>query len=153
MSELYDFMAKAYAGAPINQLTGSRLEVRDAEATVHLPISEKLCHAFGAVHGSMYFKCLDDAAYFAANSVCPDVWVLTADFHTRLLRPVPLQEGSLRAEGRVVSRGQRMIIAESVLYDKKGREVARGTGSFMPSDIPLSAPLFTGAGPTDDHVP
>lgn len=139
MSHIFDFMVESYRNAPINQLLGCTLEVRDSEATIHLPIAKKLCHAFGAVHGSMYFKCLDDAAFFAAQSLRDDVWVLTADFHTRLLRPIPLSNGTLRAEGRVVSSSRRLIIAESILYDDEGREVGRGTGSFMLSEIPLGA--------------
>jgi acyl-coenzyme A thioesterase PaaI-like protein len=35
-------------------------------------------HSIHAVHGSVYFKALDDAAFFAVNSLVEDVFVLTA---------------------------------------------------------------------------
>jgi acyl-coenzyme A thioesterase PaaI-like protein len=42
---------------------------------------------------------------------------------------------------RVVHRSRRLFVAESELVDSDGREVARGSGTFMPSAIPLSPEL------------
>jgi acyl-coenzyme A thioesterase PaaI-like protein len=58
-----------YAAAPINEFYNPEMEVREGEATIEIEISEKLHHSAGAVHGSVYFKMLDDAAFFAANSL------------------------------------------------------------------------------------
>ena len=59
--------------------------------------AEAAGHAAGAVHGSYYFKVLDDACYFAANSLVSDVFVLTVSFvitsysihYTKLYEPPP----------------------------------------------------------------
>jgi uncharacterized protein (TIGR00369 family) len=91
------------------------------------------------MHGSVYFKMLDDAAFFAANSQVEDVFVLTASFNLYFLRPV--SEGRIRSEGRVTSRSRRLILAEARLEDDRGRELARGSGTFMPSQIALTAEL------------
>jgi len=37
----------------------------------------------------------------------------------------------IRASGRVVSRTRQQFIAESVLFDARNREIARGSGVFM----------------------
>jgi acyl-coenzyme A thioesterase PaaI-like protein len=38
--------------------------------------------------GSVYFKMLDDAAFFAVNSIVEDVFVYTVSLNVQLLRPV-----------------------------------------------------------------
>ena len=79
---------------------------------------------------------LDDAAFFAANSIVKDVFVLTTSFTTYITRPV--SSGILRAEGRVLNSNKSQIIAEAVAYDENNREVARGNGVFMRSKIKLA---------------
>jgi uncharacterized protein (TIGR00369 family) len=87
------------------------------------------------VHGSVYFKALDDAAFFAANSLVTDVFVLTATFNIYFMRPI--SEGELKATGWVVHRSRNLIVAESEVQDSLGRQIARGSGTFMRSQIAL----------------
>ena len=122
-------------GANINAFFEPGLTVSEGAAEVRMRISPKLFHAAGAVHGSVYFKALDDAAFFAANSLVEDVFVLTSSFHIQLLRPVT--EGELIARGTVVSSTRNLIVADAVLEDDRKRLVAKGTGSFMRSRIKL----------------
>lgn len=126
----------AYAAGPVTHWMGTRAEVRDGEATVTLEIRNEFHHVAAAVHGSLYFRLLDDAAFFAANSRVPDVLVLTASFHLDFFRPVV--DGALRAEGRVVNQSRRLVTAEAELFDNEGKLLARGSGSFMPSAILLA---------------
>jgi uncharacterized protein (TIGR00369 family) len=133
--EHYRKLERLYHGAPINGYFRPRLVVAEGRAEVVIPVRPEFFHAAGAVHGSVYFKALDDAAFFAANSLVEDVFVLTASFNLYLTRPVA--EGEMRAVGRVVHRSLRLILAESELADGRGRPVARGSGSFMRSDIRL----------------
>jgi uncharacterized protein (TIGR00369 family) len=126
-----------YAAAPINKLFTSTLEVPEAgRATIRFEIDPSVFHAAGAAHGTIYFKMLDDAAFYAANSLVTDMFVLTTAFNMFLTRPV--REGPLVAEGRWVSGKRRVLIAESRLVDDEGEEVGRGTGTFMRSRIPLA---------------
>ena len=81
------------------------------------------------VHGSVYFKLLDDAAFFAANSLERDLFVLTTSFTIYLTRPVVA--GSLKGVGRVVDRTRSQFIAEATVHDADGREVGRGSGVFV----------------------
>ncbi len=100
-----------------------------------IPVRPEFFHAAGAVHGSVYFKALDDAAFFAANSLVEDVFVLTASFNLYFTRPI--SAGEIRATGRVIHRSLRLILAESEATDARGRAIARGSGSFMRSEIRL----------------
>ena len=128
-------LEQMYRSGEINKFFQPRIEVTESEATIEIDISEKLFHAAGAVHGSVYFKCLDDAAFFAANSLERERFVVTSSFHTYLTRPI--SRGTLRAVGRVVHRGKSQFIADAVAYDDDGQEVARGTGVFVRSGMKL----------------
>jgi hypothetical protein len=50
-------------------------------ATIDIPLSEKFHHSAGGVHGSVYFKMLDDAAFFAANSLEPEFFCINDLIH------------------------------------------------------------------------
>jgi acyl-coenzyme A thioesterase PaaI-like protein len=80
---------------------------------------------------------LDDAAFYAANSLVTDRFLLTTAFN--LLFTKPLGEGPVIAEGRWVSGQRRVFVAEARLIDANGEEAARGTGTFMRSRIPLAS--------------
>lgn len=125
-----------YLAAPVNRLYEPTLEVTKGEAVITMAVKEAYFHAAGSMHGSVAFKALDDAAYFAVNSLVPDEFVVTASFHVHFLRPV--KEGLLTARGRVVSRSRKHHVAEAVLLDERGREVARGSGTFVPSGLKLA---------------
>jgi uncharacterized protein (TIGR00369 family) len=134
----FDALQSLYAAAPINRLFASRLEVVESGlARIHFEVDERVFHAAGAAHGTIYFKMLDDAAFYAANTLVSDRFLLTTAFNLLLTRPV--KAGPLIAEGRWVSGRRRVLVGDSRLIDAEGEEVARGTGTFMRSHIPLSS--------------
>ena len=127
----YRALESMYQAAPINQIYRPVMEVGEGVATIEIALSEQFHHSAGAVHGSVYFKMLDDAAFFAANSLEFEVFVLTTAFTTYLTRPVA--SGTLRACGRVVHSNRSQFIAESIVYDSEGKEIGRGNGIFVRS--------------------
>jgi uncharacterized protein (TIGR00369 family) len=94
-----------------------------------------MMHGAAAVHGSLYFRLLDDAAFFAANSRVPDFFVLTLTFDVAFFRPVT--EGGMVAHGRVRHESGRIIHAESELTDGAGVVYATGRGTFVKSALEL----------------
>ncbi len=135
MNDHYLKLANMYHAAPVNRYYEPRLEVGEGTAVITMPVRPDLFHAAGALHGSVYFKMLDDAAFFAANSLVADVFVLTVSFNIHLIRPVT--SGILRAEGSVVSATKNLFVAESILYFEPDRLAGKGSGSFMRSRIQL----------------
>lgn len=133
----YRALEALYAAAPINRLFDSRLAIAgEGVARIHFMIDSRYHHAAGALHGTAYFKMLDDAAFYAANSLVTDRFLLTTAFNLLFTRP--LDDGPIIAEGRWVSGRRRVFIAEARLIDANGEEAARGTGTFMRSAFPLS---------------
>jgi len=125
----YAALERMYLSAPINEFYQPRISVEDGEAVIEIDLSERFFHPLGAAHGSVYFKMLDDAAFFAVSSLERDFFVLTTSFTTYLTRPV--SEGILRSVGKVVNQTRSQFIAEAIAWDEKGREVGRGSGVFV----------------------
>ena len=101
-----------YAAAPINQLFDSTLEIESGGvARIRFTLDERHFHAAGAVHGTSYFKMLDDAAFYAANSLVTDRFLLTTAFNLLFTRP--LNSGEVTAEGRWVSGRRRVMVLGS----------------------------------------
>ena len=125
-----------YLSAPINAVVPPTITVSEGEATVTFEASPTLFHSAGALHGSLVFKALDDAAFFAAQSLVAESFVLTVQFTVYFLRPVT--GGTLRAVGRVVHRSRRLLIADAEVLDEDGRLVGRGSGQFMTGGTSLT---------------
>ena len=132
----YRRLESMYQAAPLNDFFTPVMQVSEAKAEISIQVEPKYFHAAQAVHGSVYFKMLDDAAFFAANSLEPDFFVLTTSFTTYLTRPV--SSGEMRAVGRVVNQNRSQFIAESVVYNAKDQEVGRGSGVFVRSKMTLA---------------
>jgi uncharacterized protein (TIGR00369 family) len=127
-----------YASAPVNRHFPSRLEiVGEGRSRLTFVIEEGHYHAAGAAHGTIYFKMLDDAAFYAANTLITDRFLLTTSFNLHFTRPV--RTGTVVAEGRWISGRRRVLVAEARLIDAEGEEIGRGTGTFQRSRISLSS--------------
>ncbi len=126
-----------YRAAPVNNAFRSDLEIVEAGfARIRFQIDPAHFHAAGAAHGTVYFKMMDDAAFYACNSNVSDRFLLTTGFNMVFSRP--LKTGEAIAEGRWISGRRRVLIGEARLLDANGEEAARGTGTFMRSHIALS---------------
>ena len=127
-----------YASAPVNQLFQSSIALAAAgQSEIRFMVSEESYHAAGAAHGTLYFKMLDDAAFYAANGLVSDRFLLTTAFNLHFTKPMRI--GEARAEGRWISGKRRVFVAEARIIDAEGEECARGTGTFMRSHIALSS--------------
>jgi len=136
MEKHYRALEKMYLSAPINRFYNPRISVSNESAEIEIDVNEELFHVARAVHGSVYFKMLDDAAFFAANSIEKDYFVLTVSFTIYLTRPI--SAGCMKSIGKVVNKINTQIIAEAIVYDGQGRELGRGSGIFVRGKLPLA---------------
>jgi len=126
-----------YASAPVNGLFASQLLLPGAgRSEISFTVDPNSFHAAGAAHGTLYFKMLDDAAFYAANSLVSDRFLLTTAFNLHFTKA--MKAGPARAEGRWISGKRRVFVAEARIVDSEGEECARGTGTFLRSHIALS---------------
>ena len=138
MKAHYEKLQKMYLNANINTMMFSTTTalISEAKAEIGLTISKKHFHALGAIHGSVYFKLLDDSAYFAVSSVVKDYFVLTTSFNLNIIKPA--SKGILTGIGKVKFQSKNIFTAESKIIDEQGNEIAFGTGNFLKSKVPLS---------------
>ncbi len=134
----YNKLEKMYLDANIQQhiFETTTVKISEGQAEIGLTIAEKYYHALGAIHGSIYFKLLDDAAFFAVNSHVHDVFVLTTSFNINIIRPV--SNGTIKAIGKLRFASRNLFIADATLYNQEGKEIAFGTGQFTKSRIALT---------------
>ena len=134
----YRKLERMYLSAPVNSTVynGITITISHEKAELSLKIESKFFHAAHAIHGSVYFKMLDDAAFFAVNSIVQDVFVYTVSFNTQLLRPA--STGIIRSIGELKFKSTNLFIADSSLFDENNKLIGRGSGNFMRSKIELS---------------
>ncbi|OGV67569.1 MAG: hypothetical protein A3K19_13485 [Lentisphaerae bacterium RIFOXYB12_FULL_65_16] len=135
-SEHFRKLERMSAAEPMNGTIPASMKVGDGTAEVVVQVRPEFHHCARAVHGAVYFKALDDAAYFAASSAIEDMLLVTVSFTVYFTRPV--SQGEMKARGRLVHQSRRLLVAEAELLDSAGRIVARGSGTFMESRTPLS---------------
>ena len=127
-----------YVSAPINRLFESAIELPAAgQSRIRFTVHDAMFHAANAAHGTLYFKMLDDAAFYAANGLVTDRFLLTTAFNLHFTKP--MKSGEAVAEGRWVSGRRRVFVAEARIVDSGGEECARGTGTFLRSHIALTS--------------
>ncbi len=127
-----------YSSAPINAMFASTLALPEVgRSEICFTVSQDAFHAAGAAHGTLYFKMLDDAAFYAANTLVSDRFLLTTAFNLHFTKA--MKHGTARAEGRWISGRRRVFVAEARIVDSNGEECARGTGTFLRSHIALSS--------------
>lgn len=127
----YRNLERLYYSAPINKgfFEGSKIEVTENTAKIELKVKERHHHAGNAMHGAVYFKIMDDAAYFASASVEEEFFILTKSYQIEFLRPVAT--GTIKATGAVVSQEDEETVAVAELFNEDDKLVGRGKGVFV----------------------
>lgn len=135
--EHFRFLEALYKKGRINQqhFSDTDIQVTDGRATISVTIDAQWHHAKDSMHGCIYFKFLDDAAYFATASQIEDQFIVTKSFQVDLLRPH--DTGKLIAEGTLESMGEKEFIASAILKNEKGKIIGKGQGVFVKSRIAL----------------
>lgn len=137
--EHYRKLERMYRRAPINEFFKPEILISQGTAEIKAEVRSQFFHAANAMHGAVYFKSLDDAAFFAVSSLVEDCFVLTSSFN--LYMHAPVSRGMVRSIGKVIRGGGSSFLAESVMYNDQNEEIARGSGMFVKSKIKLAPEL------------
>ncbi|MFD1339362.1 PaaI family thioesterase [Microbacterium lemovicicum] len=118
---------------PIAQLMGFTLvQAEPGLAVFECQPAEFHYNPIGAVHGGLACTLLDSALGCAGHTTLPaGVGYTSVDLSVRYLRPITHASGILRATGRVLKPGRRVIFTEGELTDAAGRVVAAATSSLL----------------------
>ena len=103
------------------------------QSKIEIKVKNNFFHTGGSVHGSIYFKILDDAAYFASQTHEKKYFLYTANFQINFLKPVFKEK--IISRGKLLNKDSNKFISKAKLYDYEGDEVANGEGIFVKSNI------------------
>src|SRR5262245_3894071 len=87
---------------------------------------------WGTVHGGLTATLLDSCMGLAIQSMLDKgIGSTTLEFKISLVRPITLDTGVIRAEGKVLNCGRRVGTAEGRVTDANGRLRAHGTTTCL----------------------
>ena len=116
-------------------------EVEPGRAVFECEPSESQYNPIGSVHGGVISTLLDAALSCAVHSTLPaGTAYTTAELKVNFVRPVVVETGRLRAEGRVIHGGSRLATADARLTDLAGKLYAHAVGTCLIFTPPMSAP-------------
>ncbi len=108
------------------------MEVSEGHAVFEATPGEEHYNPAGVVHGGFAMSLLDTAMGCAIASTLPaGVTYATIDVHARLQRPITADTGTVKCEGRVVSKTRTLATAEAEITDGRGRILATGTTACL----------------------
>ena len=117
---------------------GARIhKVEKGKVTIEAPLLPSTLQQQGYVHAGLTFSIGDSAAGYSALTLLPeDQEVMTAEIKINLLAPACGK--LLRAEGRVVKHGRRLIVVTSEIHalkDGKKKMIAIMQGTMIPVPV------------------
>ena len=124
---------------PLDRLTGIQLaDASDGQAVFVLPAHGWLLQEIGTVFGGMIALLAKSATAGAVQAAASAGTRFTAlDLKVNFLRAVDAEGTDLLADGKVVHRGSRLVIAETKV-NHGGRTVAIATGTTALTPPPIS---------------
>ena len=117
----------------MSQTLGFRLaEVDEGVAVFEGEPSPALLNPLGAVHGGWALTLIDSATGCAVHTTLPPgVGYTTVETKVNFTRAIAPDGGTVRCEGRVVTRGRRIATAEARLISADGKVLAHGTSTLL----------------------
>lgn len=130
---LQRIIAGEIRGVPIGETLGFRIV--EAERGRVLLVGRPDLRAYnllGSVHGGWGAAILDTALALATLSTLDETQAFTTvDIRINYLRPLTVETGEVRAEGRQLQGGRRLSYGEARLTDGTGKLICHGTGSCL----------------------
>ena len=133
LAYLRALLAGTYPPPPISRLMNFWIvSAEPGEVVFECEPGEYHDNPLGMVHGGLACTLLDTVVGCAAHTTLPKgVGYTSIDLNVSYLRPITSASGVIRATGRVVKGGQRVIFAEGVIEDAAGRPLATATSSLL----------------------
>jgi uncharacterized protein (TIGR00369 family) len=115
-----------------NTMSFRLVQVADGFAVFEGDPGSHLLNPMGTIHGGWALALIDSATGCAAHTLLPaGAAYTTIETKVNFSRPITLETGRVRAEGRVISQGRQIISALAQLLAPDGRILAHGTSTLM----------------------
>lgn len=126
---------------PLNQMAATLgydiVEAEKGRVVITANPTEAHFNPWGTVHGGLAATLLDSCMGLAIQStVDKGVGSTTLEFKISFVRPITVETGAIRAEGKVLSSGRRTGTAEGRVTDGQGRLLVHGTTTCLIFETP-----------------
>ena len=131
-------VTRSFESQNMMKTLGARIhKVEKGKVIIEAPLLPSTLQQQGYVHAGLTFSIGDSAAGYSALTLLPDDQeVMTAEIKINLLAPA---DGELlRAKGRVVKHGKRLVVVASeihVFQDGKKKLIAIMQGTMIPVPV------------------
>ena len=121
-NEITDRVARSFEFQSMMKTLGASIhKIEKGKVSIEAPLLPSTLQQQGYAHAGLIFAIGDSAAGYSALTLIPeDKEVMTAEIKINLLTPANGE--LLRAEGRVVKHGKRLVVVTSEIYALKDRE-------------------------------
>lgn len=132
-----DYLRRMVAGeiasVPIGDTLGFRpIDVEHGRIVIAGTPDRRSYNLIGTVHGGWAASILDSAMALAALSSLDEHHLFTTlDLKINYVRGMTAETGEVRAEGKVLNAGRRVILSESKLTDGAGKLLATGQSTCL----------------------
>jgi uncharacterized protein (TIGR00369 family) len=132
LAQLQALLASGRKPGILASLNFDFVEVAPGRAVFAGVPGEHAYNPIGSVHGGYAAALLDSACGCAAHSRLSATQAYTTlELKVAYHKPITRNTGLLRAEGRLLSFGQRAAFAEATLVDSNGRLYASATSTLL----------------------
>ena len=119
---------------PVNDTLGFTIDRDDPGAAFTWVVPEAYCNSAGHLQGGMLAAFADAVLGGVAASELPeDRYPVLAEMKISILRPAPAG-ATLRATGRVVKAGRRVLFTEAEITNADGKSIAKASGTALPAE-------------------
>ena len=118
---------------PIARLIGYRIaEIEHGHAVFELEPAEFLYNPFATVHGGIASTLLDTTMVAAVlSTLSKGFGCSTLEMKVNFIRPITVESGLMRCEGRVIHSGSRIATAEGKITNSQGKLYVHGGSTCM----------------------
>jgi uncharacterized protein (TIGR00369 family) len=133
LAYLRRMVAGELGNVPMGDLLGYRVTAAEPGKVVLTGTPDRRSYnLIGTLHGGWTASILDTAlALSALTELDEKTGFTTLDIHINYLRPITVETGEVRAEGRVLHGGRKVALCEATLTDAAGKRLAHGTGACL----------------------
>ena len=138
IKKISERVTRSFESQSMMKTLGARIhKIEKGKVVIEAPLLPSTLQQQGYVHAGLTFSIGDSAAGYSALTLLPeDHEVMTAEIKINLLAPA---DGDLmRAEGRVVKHGKKLVVVTSEIHalkDGKKKLIAIMQGTMIP--VPL----------------
>ena len=110
------------------------VETAEGKIQVIIDVNDNLKQFYGNVHGGVIATLLDTSIAVAINQELGEgEGAATVEMRINYLRPV--NTGRLRAQGKIIQKGRKIIVGQGEIKDDADNLIAFGTATFIVTQL------------------